>query len=130
MKKQHKLLSAKRVPFSPEVGKLPSIKIVAERKVDYVELDLDVDDKAMAVLAEAGWEAIRKDRDALVSYAITKALTDLVKNEKEKKVVHTTLATMTMGGGGREPRATKTTEEKIKLTRACEGRRNSCDGAL
>ena len=88
MKKQHKLLSAERVPFSPEVGKLPSIKIVAERKVDYVELDLDVDDKAMAVLAEAGWEAIRKDRDALVSYAITKALTDLVKNEKEKNARH------------------------------------------
>jgi len=88
MKKQKSILSAKRVPLSPEIGKLPAIKIVGERKVDYVQLDLDVDDGAMAVLAEAGWEAIQKDRDALVSYAITKALTDLVKNEKEKDARH------------------------------------------
>jgi ATP-dependent 26S proteasome regulatory subunit len=83
-----KNLSAKRVPLSPEIGKLPAIKIMAERKVDYVELDLDVDDEAMAVLAEAGWEAIRKDKEALVNYAITKALMDLVKNEKEKSARH------------------------------------------
>jgi hypothetical protein len=88
MKKQKSILSAKRVPLSPEVGKLPVIKIVAERKVEMVELDLDVDDKAMAVLAEAGWEAIRKDKEALVNYAITKALIDLVKNEKEKNARH------------------------------------------
>jgi hypothetical protein len=83
-----KNLSAKRVPLSPEIGKLPAIKIIAERKVDYVELDLDVDDKAMAVLAKAGWEAIRKDKEALVNYAITKALIDLVRNEKEKNARH------------------------------------------
>lgn len=88
MKKNKPILSAKRVPLSPEIGRLPSIKIVGERKVDYVELDLDMDDEAVAVLAEAGWEAIQKDRDALVSYAITKALTDLVKNEKEKDARH------------------------------------------
>jgi hypothetical protein len=83
-----KNLSAKRVPLSPEIGKLPAIKITAERKVDYVELDLDVDDEAVAVLAKAGWEAIRKDKEALVNYAITKALKDLVKNEKEKNARH------------------------------------------
>jgi hypothetical protein len=88
MKKQKSILSAKRVPLSPRIGKLPVIKIIAERKVDYVELDLDVDDKAMAVLAEAGWEAIRNDKEALVNYAITKALKDLVKNEKEKNARH------------------------------------------
>jgi hypothetical protein len=88
MKKNKHILSAKRVPFSPEIGKLPSIRITAERKVDYVELDLDMDDEAVAVLAEAGWEAIQKDKDALVSYAITKALTDLVKSEKEKDARH------------------------------------------
>ena len=88
MKKNKPILSAQRVLFSPQIGKLPSIRITGERKVDYVELDLDMDDKAVAVLAEAGWEAIQKDRDALVSYAITKALTDLVKNEKEKNARH------------------------------------------
>jgi hypothetical protein len=88
MKKQHKLLSAKRVPFSPEIGKLPSIRITAERKVDYVELDLDVDDAAVAVLAKAGLETIRNDKEALVNYAIVKALKDLIKNEKEKNARH------------------------------------------
>jgi len=83
-----KNLSAKRVPLSPKIGKLPAIKIVAERKVDYVELDLDVDDEAMAVLAEAGLETIRNDREALVNYAIVKALQDLIKNEKEKDARH------------------------------------------
>jgi hypothetical protein len=83
-----KNLSAKRVPLSPEIGKLPTIRIMAESKVDYVQLDLDVDDEAMAVLAEAGWEAIQKDKDALVNYAITKALEDLIRNEKEKDARH------------------------------------------
>ena len=54
MKKHKKILSAKRVPLSPQIVNLPAIKIVAERRVDYVELDLDVDDKAVAVLAQAG----------------------------------------------------------------------------
>jgi len=88
MKKNKHTLSAKRVPLSPGVAKLASVRITAERKVDYVELDLDIDDEAVAILAEAGWESIRKDKDALVSYAITKALTDLVKNEKEKDARH------------------------------------------
>jgi hypothetical protein len=74
--------------LSPKIGKLPAIKIMAERKVDYVELDLDVDDEAVAVLAQAGLEAIQKDKEALVNYAIVKALQDLVKNEKEKNARH------------------------------------------
>jgi hypothetical protein len=88
MKKKEKILSAKRVPLSPEIGKLPAIKIVAERKVDYVELDLDVEDEAVAVLAKAGLETIRNDKEALVSYAITKALKDLIENEKRKDARH------------------------------------------
>ena len=83
-----KILSAKRVPLSPQIGKLPTIKIVAERKVDYVELDLDVEDEAVAVLAKAGLETIRNDKEALVSYAINRALKDLIKNEKEKNARH------------------------------------------
>lgn len=83
-----KILSAKRVPLSPQIGKLPAIKIVAERKVDYVELDLDVDDEAVAVLAKAGLETIRNDKEALVNYAIVKALKDLIENEKKKNARH------------------------------------------
>lgn len=83
-----KILSAKRVPLSPQIGKLPAIKIMAERKVDYVELDLDVDDEAVAVLAKAGLETIRNDKEALVNYAINKALKDLIENEKKKNARH------------------------------------------
>ena len=88
MKKQKSILSAKRVPLSPEVGKLPAIKIVAERRVDYVELDLEVDDKAAAVLVKAGLETIRNDKEALISYAINKALRDLIESEKRKDARH------------------------------------------
>jgi hypothetical protein len=83
-----KNLSAKRVPLSPKIGKLPAIKIMAERKVDYVELDLDVDDEAVAVLAKAGLETIRNDKEALVNYAINRALKDLIENEKKKNARH------------------------------------------
>ena len=88
MKKQKSILSAKRVPLSPQIGELPAIKILAERKVDYVELDLDIDTEAMEVLVEAGLETIRNDRDALVNYAINRALKDLVENEKKKDARH------------------------------------------
>ena len=88
MKKNKNILSAKWVPLSPEIGKLPAIKIVAERKVDYVELDLDVEDEAMAVLVEAGLETIRNDKEALVNYAINRALKELIENEEKKDARH------------------------------------------
>ena len=64
------------------------IKILAERKVDYVELDLDIDPEAMEVLVEAGLETIRNDKEALVNYAINRALKDLIENEKKKDARH------------------------------------------
>jgi len=72
----------KRVPLPP------AIKILAERNISSIELDLDVDQETYAILAQAGWETIQKDRDALVSYAITKALEDLVRSQKEKDARH------------------------------------------
>ena len=77
-----KFLSQKRVPLPP------AIKILAERDVFSKELDLDIDPETYAVLAQAGWETIQKDKDALVNYAITNALEDLVRSEKEKDARH------------------------------------------
>jgi hypothetical protein len=77
-----KFSSAKRVPLPP------AIKILAERDISSKELDLDIDPETYAVLAQAGWETIQKDKDALVNYAITKALEDLVRSEKEKDARH------------------------------------------
>lgn len=83
-----KNLSAKRVPLSPKIATLPAVKILSEKKVENVELLLDIEDEAYAVLAQAGWEAIQKDKEALVNYAIVKALEDLVRSEKEKDARH------------------------------------------
>lgn len=83
-----KNLSAKRVPLSPELRKIPAVKVLWDKPVDCVELGFDIEDEAMAVLAQAGLEAIQKDKEALVSYAITEALKDLVRSEKEKDARH------------------------------------------
>ena len=77
-----KFLSQKRVPLSP------AIRILAERNISSKELDLDMDPETYAVLAQAGWETIQKDKDALVNYAIVKAMEDLVQSEKEKNARH------------------------------------------
>ena len=81
-KMRKKFLSQKRVPLPP------AIKILAERNISSKELDLDIDPETYAVLAQAGWETIQKDKDALVNYAIVKAMEDLVRSEKEKDARH------------------------------------------
>jgi hypothetical protein len=81
-KMRKKFLSQKRVPLPP------AIKILAERNIFSKELDLDIDPETYAVLAQAGWETIQKDKDALVNYAIVKAMEDLVQSEKEKDARH------------------------------------------
>ena len=59
--------------------KLGQIKILAERKVDMVEVDLDVDEKTIDRIAAVGLRLIRKDRSALFNYAFVKALENAVK---------------------------------------------------
>lgn len=78
-------MAKERVPLPPVEQ---AVKILAERNISSTELDLDVDQETYAVLAQAGWETIQKDKDALVSYAITKALEDLVRSQKEKDARH------------------------------------------
>jgi len=88
MKKQDNKIKIQRTPISHDTEKLPKITITAEREVTNVELDIDIDPKVLAVLAEAGWETIQGDETALANYAIVKALEDLIKNEKEKDARH------------------------------------------
>jgi len=59
--------------------KLGQIKILAERKVKMVEMDVDVDDKTIDRIAAVGLRLIRKDRSALFNYAFVKALENAVK---------------------------------------------------
>lgn len=56
------------------MAELGQIKILAEREVKMVELDLDIDDKSVDIIADAGLEIIKSDRNELFGYAFRKAL--------------------------------------------------------
>jgi hypothetical protein len=63
-----------------QYGALGSIKILAEREVPYVQLDLDVDKNTFNKIAKAGLIEIRRDKQALFEYALTKALREFCGN--------------------------------------------------
>ena len=58
---------------------LGQIKILAERKVRMVELDVDVDSKTIDRIAGIGLKLIRKDKAALFNYAFCKAIENMAK---------------------------------------------------
>jgi len=57
------------------------IKILAEREVPYVEMDLDVDNDTFNKIAKAGLIEIKRDKHALFNYAITKAIKEFCGNQ-------------------------------------------------
>jgi hypothetical protein len=61
------------------------IKIVSEKEVPYVELKVDMDEKTIDLLAEAGLQEIQGDKDALVSYAFSKGLEEYVSQSKRAR---------------------------------------------
>ena len=63
---------------------LPVIKILAERRVTMVELDLDVPDKIHEDMLAYAADYIISDKKALFNWAFNKALENFV-NLKEKK---------------------------------------------
>ena len=63
--------------------KLGQIKILKERKVAMVELDLDMDDQTIDRLAHAGFNMIKYDRQELAAYAFKKALEAFATKDKE-----------------------------------------------
>ena len=65
------------------MDELGQIKIIAERKVQMVELDLDIDDKASEMLARAGLNLIGDDKKELAAYAFRKALEAFAKGDKK-----------------------------------------------
>ena len=56
------------------MAKLGQIKILAERNVRMVELDIDVDNKTLNKIAKIGLRMIRKDKQALFNYAFVEAI--------------------------------------------------------
>ena len=70
-----------------KVGGIGQIKILAERKVQMVELDIQVDDATKDKVCHAALREITSDGDALFSYGFNQALKRLVET-KGKKCTH------------------------------------------
>jgi len=65
------------------MAELGHIKILAERDVKMVEIDFDMDEKTIDMLAHAGLNLIKYDRQELASFAFRKALEAFAKGDKE-----------------------------------------------
>lgn len=61
------------------MAKLGQIKILAERNVRMVELDIDVDNKTVDKIAKIGLQMIKKDKQALFNYAFGEALKNIIR---------------------------------------------------
>ena len=70
-----------------QMGGLGQIKILAERKVQMVELDVEVDDETKDKVCHAALREITSDGEALFSYGFGQALKRFI-NTKEKKCTH------------------------------------------
>ena len=57
----------------------PAIKILAERKVKMIELDVDIPKATKNILIDIAREYIVKDEKALLNYAISKCVKDGLK---------------------------------------------------
>jgi hypothetical protein len=64
---------------------LPIIKILAERKVTMIELDIDFCDEAKELLMKAGMENIIKDEKAIISYGFRHLLEKGIAHAKKPK---------------------------------------------
>ena len=64
------------------MGEMGVIKFLRERKVDMVELDFDVDDETLDLIAAHAMHMIENDKPALFQYAMRKAFENFAKGEK------------------------------------------------
>ena len=67
-----------------QMGGLSQIKILAERKVEMVELDIEVDDKTRDTVCHAALREITSDGDALFSYGFNQALKRFIQTKGKK----------------------------------------------
>ena len=72
----------KSVPKASAKG-LPAIKILAEREVKMVELDLDIPDSVAAEMASYGADHIIFDRATLINWTFNRALQNFLNLHKK-----------------------------------------------
>lgn len=63
------------------MGKLGQITFLGDRRVSMVEMDFDVDDETLDLIAAHAIHLIENDKPALFRYAMTKALENFAKGE-------------------------------------------------
>ena len=63
---------------------LGQIKILAERKVEMVELDIEVDDKTRDIVCHSALREITSDGDALFNYGFNQALKRFIQTKGKK----------------------------------------------
>lgn len=64
------------------MGKLGKITFLGERKISMVQMDFDVDDRTLNLLADYALDMIRRDKPALFEYAMRKAIENFAKGDK------------------------------------------------
>jgi hypothetical protein len=67
-----------------KVGGLGKIQILAERKVQMVELDIEVDEETKSKICHAALREITSDGDALFSYGFNQALRRFIQTKGKK----------------------------------------------
>lgn len=67
-----------------KMGGLGQIKILAERKVEMVELDIEVDDATKDKVCHAALREITSDGDALFNYGFNQALKRMIETKGKK----------------------------------------------
>lgn len=80
-KKDLKYKLEKSATSRPE---LPQITILSEKKVDYVEMDVDIPDQVLDEISAYGMKLIKGDKQALFNYAFTKMLEELCEKGPER----------------------------------------------
>jgi hypothetical protein len=63
---------------------LGQIKILAERKIEMIELDIEVDDKTRDIVCHSALREIASDGDALFNYGFNQAIKRFIQTKGKK----------------------------------------------
>lgn len=77
-------MKMKRIPKDKLPKDTGTIRIMAERTVKYVEMDMEAPDKIWEELAEYGLKEIRKDKKELAGYGFRLVLEAFIQSEKKR----------------------------------------------
>ena len=77
-------MKIKRIQKEKLPKDIGTIRILAERTVKYVEMDIEAPDSILKELAEYGLKEIRKDEKELARYGFRRALENFIESEKKR----------------------------------------------